>query len=106
MTDEDEDDEIREGKILNPPDVIWLNAGELDWQDVEFSELDEVSWCADKVYKADIRYVLATPLTKAAPDMLEVLRTIVERLEWQWPSDEPDLLAARAAIAKATGGEG
>lgn len=48
-------------KILNAPERIYLHVGSLDdaLDDVPFSELSEVSWCAHRVDDADIEYVLA-----------------------------------------------
>ena len=61
MTDErDDDDAIPVGRVLNPPNEIYLVIGELDGQDVQFKDLAEVTWCADSCFKDDVRYVRDT----------------------------------------------
>lgn len=101
MTDDD-DDAIRPGKVLNAPEEIYLVIGEMDGQDVEFRDLEEVTWCDDSVYRDDIRYVRATPLMDAAKDLLEALTVALRNIP-KGPSSVRWQI--EAAIAKATKGE-
>lgn len=104
---EEDDDEIPQGKILSAPETIYLVIGELDGQDVEFRDLEDVSWCDDSVYRDDIRYVRATPLVDAAPNLLKALEAWLEESEKDHGSSDVLRLrdTTRAAIAKATKGE-
>jgi len=44
-------------KVKNLPAVIYLQVGE-DIDEEDFNDLIEVTWCKDKIYDTDIRYVL------------------------------------------------
>lgn len=51
------DTEMRKPKVLNPPERIYLQVGEI----VEFRAIAhncEASWCDSKVYDSDIEYRL------------------------------------------------
>lgn len=101
----DDDDEIRPGKVLNAPETIYLVIGELDGQDIEFRDMEEVTWCADSVYRDDIRYVRATPLVDAAKDLLEALQELTDFVDYVGPTRDPSIQQALAAINKATKGD-
>ena len=81
-----------------PPDTIWLQ-----WDDADPHE--GVMWCEDRINDNDLEYVKRTPLTDAAPDMLAALTDMVEAYEYEASSENPTLMAARAAISKAEGGD-
>lgn len=43
--------------MKNIPDKIYLQIGADTPKDVDFKDLDEVTWCADKISENDIEYV-------------------------------------------------
>lgn len=51
---------MRKPRVIAPPNRIFLCPGELD-DDVEFDDLSEVSWCADKQEDTDVEYRLVKP---------------------------------------------
>jgi hypothetical protein len=66
---------MRKPRVLNPPERIFLQVGELD-EDWEFDEAErsgEVTWCADSQFDTDVEYRLvkrrkrATSPQDAAP---------------------------------------
>ena len=66
--------------ITGAPEAIWLVMGE-DCGEGPFSEFHEVTWCEDKQYADDIKYVradVADKLREAAQKALDVLRGEVE----------------------------
>ena len=63
---------MSEPKVLNAPDRIYLQAGELI-DDVLFGEMAEVTWCQDPVGDHDVPYVRA--------DLHAALEAEVERLK-------------------------
>lgn len=44
--------------MKNIPKKIFLQVGDLEDDNVEFSELSDVTWSADRVFKNDIEYIL------------------------------------------------
>ncbi len=46
--------------MKNIPKVIYLQTGltKEESKDCDFNELEEVTWCADRINKTDIKYVL------------------------------------------------
>jgi hypothetical protein len=54
-------------RVLNAPKRIWLQCGE-PWDDAEFSDLAEVTWCAEPDGDSDVEYVRST-----AADLLAAL---------------------------------
>ena len=88
-----------------PPDVIYLQ-----WYEQDGGE--GVTWCEDKINESDVEYLLRTPATAAAPDLLEALGTLMDCIQYEPPNAmigaviPPSAMSnARAAIVKATGGE-
>ena len=63
---------MSEPKVLNAPDRIYLQAGDLI-DDVLFGEMAEVTWCQDPVGDHDVPYVRA--------DLHAALEAEVERLQ-------------------------
>lgn len=55
--------------MKNIPNIIYLNLGDDD-ELIElidnFTDLEEVTWCADKIYKGDIKYIRADLLPPGA----------------------------------------
>jgi len=50
--------------MKNVPKRVFLQVGELtqdEIRNVDFNELDEVTWCANRVFDTDIEFVLAHP---------------------------------------------
>ena len=41
----------------NIPKVIYLQIGE-DCEEKDFSDLERITWCEDRINKNDIRYIL------------------------------------------------
>ena len=44
--------------MKNVPEKIYLQIGEDCPDDVDFYELSEITWCADKIHDNDIEYQL------------------------------------------------
>ena len=42
----------------NPPKRIFLHVGDLEDSNIDFAELHDVTWSADRIYKNDIEYIL------------------------------------------------
>ena len=42
----------------NIPKRIFLHVGELDDNNIDFAELGDVTWSAERIYKTDIEYIL------------------------------------------------
>lgn len=62
------------GKITNIPDKIYLQVDPEDWiegdlNDIEFLDLDEITWCMDGINNSDIAY-LKEELTHKVADAL------------------------------------
>ena len=81
-----------------PPDVIYLQYYGSDFyvDDIENPEPawgDEVTWCVDRINKADIEYIHATPIRKSAEDMASILREMTNLLELveEWAAQDFDL---------------
>jgi len=43
--------------MKNIPDKIYLQIGDETPDDVDFKNLDEVTWCSDRINEKDIEYV-------------------------------------------------
>ena len=43
--------------MKNIPNKIYLQIGDNTPKDVDFNDLDEVTWCAERISKNDIEYV-------------------------------------------------
>lgn len=52
--------------VINAPESIWLNLGDFDdaLDDIDFKELDEVTWCEDAQGGADVKYIRADLVAK------------------------------------------
>ncbi|MFM0141798.1 hypothetical protein [Paraburkholderia sp. RL18-085-BIA-A] len=60
-------------KVINGPYLIYLQIGDdFDPGEVDFSELQEVTWCADNIHGTDIAYVRADALTAANARITEL----------------------------------
>ena len=44
--------------MKNIPKKIFLQVGDLEDDNVEFSELSDVTWSAERIYKTDVEYIL------------------------------------------------
>ena len=42
----------------NPPKRIFLQVGELEDSNIDFAELRDVTWSAERIYDTDIEYIL------------------------------------------------
>lgn len=42
----------------NVPKRIFLQVGDLEDSNIDFAELHDVTWSADRIYKTDIEYIL------------------------------------------------
>ncbi|WP_321867269.1 hypothetical protein [Paraburkholderia tropica] len=67
-------------EIKNAPARIYLNLGPVPSEEIEFSALHEVTWCADKQDASDIEYVLAHSDAVQAPN--DEIRRYAARWEW------------------------
>lgn len=90
-------------KFTNLPDRIFLNVGDdyLPFFEVDFRDLEGVTWCAHSQGEFDIEYIRRTaPLTESQ------ISTVID--EWYFHADEPvkEKLAsfARAILSYAEGG--
>lgn len=45
-------------EMNNLPKRIFLQVGDLEDSNIEFSELHEVTWSADRIYDTDIEYII------------------------------------------------
>lgn len=52
-------------RVLNPPDRIYLNYGDLD-EDCKHEDCAEVTWCADKIGNSDVEYRRVKPAKRQA----------------------------------------
>lgn len=60
-------------KVINVPERIYLQIGDdFDPGEVDFSELQEVTWCADDIHGTDIAYVRAGALEAANARIAEL----------------------------------
>ena len=77
------------------PRVIYLQVGP-DYDGEPFAELAEVSWCADRINKHDIKYVLASTVPTRDDGLEEAAK--VADIFW---SDEADAtnLGKQTAVA-------
>lgn len=44
-------------RVLNPPDRIYLNYGDID-EDCQHEDCDEVTWCTEQIGDSDVEYRL------------------------------------------------
>lgn len=58
--------------MKNIPKKIFLQVGDLEDDNVDFSELSDVTWSADRVYKNDIEYILKP--TKAKKSVVKMAK--------------------------------
>lgn len=42
----------------NPPKRIFLQVGDLEDSNIDFAELRDVTWSAERIYKTDIEYII------------------------------------------------
>ena len=42
----------------NPPKRIFLQVGDLEDSNIDFAELRDVTWSAERIYKNDVEYIL------------------------------------------------
>ena len=61
------------------PKRIYLQVGNECPEDVDFEELEEVSWNKDKVFENDIRYVNEESVYKAFMDIASYLEDSIYR---------------------------
>ncbi len=73
------DDESVEPKCEGAPKRIFLVVGDLD-EDCKFDDLDDVTWCIDKIGNQDIEYVRADEIAMDMPPTVETF-TDEQRLE-------------------------
>ncbi len=99
------DDLEPEPKVLNAPERIWLQTGE-PLTDCPFAELDDVTWCANKIDDSDIEYVRADAAVAAELDaerwreLMDVLAADVWVMEDKHtPSGPPILYKAWKVLA-------
>lgn len=56
---------MRKAKVINPPERIFLCVGDLEYEDAEFSDLREVTWCSEKIDESDVEYRLVKRSARA-----------------------------------------
>jgi len=65
---------------MNTPDVIYLQwHGDGDPSDTpeNFKPVgDEVTWCADKIFEHDVKYLLSTPAREHAEELREFIEQV------------------------------
>lgn len=44
--------------MKNVPKTIFLQVGDLEDSNIDFAELGDVTWSAERIYKTDIEYIL------------------------------------------------
>lgn len=70
---------------MGAPDRIYLqwhgDADPADYPNGPDPSLDDVTWCADKIYEHDIEYVPATEVTRLRAEFAECKRD-AERYRW------------------------
>jgi hypothetical protein len=80
-------------KVINAPDRVYLQIGDdFDPGEVDFSGLQEVTWCADNIHETDIAYVRADALEAAntrIATLEQELRNIAnaDTVEWDDPTE-------------------
>lgn len=57
--------------MKNIPDKIYLQIGEETPKDADFEELDEVTWCQDRINDNDVEYVKADKAIYSKPHIKE-----------------------------------
>ena len=60
-------------KMNNIPKRIFLHVGDLDDSNIDFDELRDVTWSAERIYKNDVEYIL-----KPAKDKKSVMQMAKE----------------------------
>ena len=71
---------MSEVKVKNPPEEIYLCVGDLD-EEVEFVELNDVTWAQDITDNDDIAYVRKTNQYIGQELLYKTLGEIVNRIE-------------------------
>ena len=56
---------IKQMKMKNIPERIYLQIGAETPKDCNFEELDEVTWCQDRISEDDIEYIRKEKVIKA-----------------------------------------
>ena len=56
--------------MKNIPKKIFLQVGDLEDDNVEFSELSDVAWSAERVFKTDIEYILKPAKAKKSVEQM------------------------------------
>ena len=56
--------------MKNIPKKIFLQVGDLEDDNVEFSELSDVTWSAERIYKNDIEYILKPAKAKKSVEQM------------------------------------
>ncbi len=67
--------------MKNIPNKIYLQIGEETPKDADFEELDEVTWCADKINPNDFEYVKMDKVINPKPHIKENVNGIVVKGE-------------------------
>ena len=57
--------------MKNIPKKIFLQVGDLEDDNVEFSELSDVTWSAERVFKTDIAYILKPAKAKKSVEQMD-----------------------------------
>lgn len=59
---------MKKPRLLNPPERIFLQVGELleDWEFSAAERTGEVTWCEDQQYDTDVEYRLVKRRKRAA----------------------------------------
>ena len=66
-------------KVINAPERIWLQIGDdFETDEVDFDELDGVTWCADSQFETDIAYVRADLYELRIAELTQALVKAVE----------------------------
>lgn len=95
---------------MGAPDRIYLqwhgDADPADYPNGPDPSLDDVTWCADKIYEHDIEYVPANEVTRLRDELAELHPLLCRAFQWMnnVPTDE-QLDAQVPALGGLTGRE-
>jgi hypothetical protein len=79
-------------KVINAPERIYLQIGDdFDPGEVDFSALQEVTWCADNIHGTDIAYLRADALEAANARIASLEEQIGAAAGWKLVPVEPTM---------------
>jgi len=63
--------------MKNTPKVIFLNVGDGDFTDVDFTGLTEVTWCVDRQGDGDLEYRLVSGLKYSHDEIVDIANLMI-----------------------------